>query len=191
MPYVGAILSTIGGGCQPSSQVLQSTTANKSAAITRHPTAHQRRRPRRHPGCRNVPRAPNPADEAIPSHPLPSMGGTSMPTTNHTKSARANDQDPRSPMSLISPFSMMSSSPSRLPFNMSSSSSTNSKGRFLDFFRDVDKPVPPRKRSQQHHRSRRTGRRHGPRAPDLQEHLLSGRRHRPRVPNQSTCHGWE
>jgi hypothetical protein len=30
---------------------------------------------------------------------------------------------------------------------MSSSSSTNSKGRFLDSFRDGDKPVPPRKRS--------------------------------------------
>jgi hypothetical protein len=74
---------------------------------------------------------------------------------------------------------------------MSSSSSTNSKGRFLDFFRDVDKPVPPRKRSQRHHHSRRTGRRHGPRAPDLQEHLLSGRRHRPRAPNQSTRHGWD
>jgi hypothetical protein len=97
----------------------------------------------------------------------------------------------RSESSLISPFSMMSSSPSSLPFNMSGSSSTNSKGGLLDFFRDVDKPVPPRKRSRQHHRSCRTGRRHGPRAPDLQEHLLSGRRHRPGLPNQSTCHGWE
>jgi hypothetical protein len=147
MSYVGAILSTIGEDCQPSSQILQSTTATKSAAITLHQTARQRKRPRRRPGCRNVPRAPNPADEAIPSHPLPSMGGTSTPTTNHTESARANDQDPRSPMSSIPPFSMMSSSPSSLPFNMSSSSSTNSKGRFLDFFRDGDKPVPPQKRS--------------------------------------------
>jgi hypothetical protein len=84
MSYVGAILSTIGGGCQPSSQVLQSTRANESAAITRHQTACQRRRPHCRPGCRNVPWAPNPADEAIPSHPLPLMGGTSTPTTNHT-----------------------------------------------------------------------------------------------------------
>jgi hypothetical protein len=74
---------------------------------------------------------------------------------------------------------------------LSSSSSTNSKGRFLDFFRVGDKPIPPRKRSQQHHRSRRTGRRHGPRAPNLQEHLLSGRPQRPRAPNQSTCYSWE
>jgi hypothetical protein len=39
MSYVGAILSTIGRDCQPSSQVLQSTTANESAAITLHQTA--------------------------------------------------------------------------------------------------------------------------------------------------------
>jgi hypothetical protein len=31
MSYVGAILSTIGGDCQPSSQLLQLTTANESA----------------------------------------------------------------------------------------------------------------------------------------------------------------
>jgi hypothetical protein len=148
LSYVGAILSTIGGDCQPSLQVLQSTTANKSSAITPHQTAHRHKRPHRRPGYRNVPRAPNPADAAIPSHPLPSMGGTSMPTTHHTKLARANDQVPRLPMSSISPFSMMSSFLSSLHFNMSSSSSTNSKGRFLDFFRDGDKPVPPQKRSQ-------------------------------------------
>jgi hypothetical protein len=33
------------------------------------------------------------------------------------------------------------------------------------------------------------GRRHGPRAPNPQEHLLCGRRHRPRAPNQSTVNG--
>ena len=75
MSYVGAILSTIVGNCQPSSQVLQSTTANKSATIALHQTARRRKRPRRRPGRRNVPRAPDPADEAIPSHPLPTMGG--------------------------------------------------------------------------------------------------------------------
>jgi len=102
MSYVGAILSTIGGDCQLLSQVLQSTTANESAAITLHQTACRRKRPRRRPGRRNVPQAPNPADEAIPSHPLPMMGGTSTPTTNHTKLSRANNQDPRSPMSSTS-----------------------------------------------------------------------------------------
>jgi hypothetical protein len=36
----------------------------------------------------------------------------------------------------------------------------------------------------------RVGRRHGPRAPNPQEHLLRGRRHRPRAPNHSTENGW-
>ncbi len=34
------------------------------------------------------------------------------------------------------------------------------------------------------------GRRHGPWAPNPQEHLLCGRRHWPRAPNQSTVNGW-
>jgi hypothetical protein len=37
---------------------------------------------------------------------------------------------------------------------------------------------------------RRVGRRHGPWAPNPQEHLLRGRCHRPRAPNQSTVNGW-
>jgi hypothetical protein len=36
----------------------------------------------------------------------------------------------------------------------------------------------------------RVGHRHGPRAPNPQEHLLPGRRHRPQAPNQSTVNGW-
>jgi hypothetical protein len=36
----------------------------------------------------------------------------------------------------------------------------------------------------------RVGRRHGPWAPNPQEHLLRGRQHRPRAPNQSTENGW-
>jgi hypothetical protein len=34
------------------------------------------------------------------------------------------------------------------------------------------------------------GCRHGPRAPNPQEHLLCGRQHRPHAPNQSTVNGW-
>jgi hypothetical protein len=37
---------------------------------------------------------------------------------------------------------------------------------------------------------RRVGRRHGPRAPNPQEHLLCRQRHRPCAPNQSTENGW-
>jgi hypothetical protein len=70
MFHVGAVLSMIGGDCQPSSQDLQAITAHKSAAITLHWTARRCKRPRRCPGRRNGPWAPNPPDEAIPSHPL-------------------------------------------------------------------------------------------------------------------------
>jgi hypothetical protein len=172
-------IPTLGGG-------LPSCTVNTPQTVRRC------YRPRRRNGRRHQPRAPNSScDEALPSHPHPTLGGTSTPTiTLPTRSARAMYLL-RLVSSSIIPFSMTSSSPSSLPFIMSSLSSTNSKGRFLDFFRDDEKPVPPRKRSRRHHRSRRTGRRHGPRAPDLQEHLLSGRRHRPRAPNQSTRHGWD
>ena len=163
-----------------------------SCTVITQQTVHRCYRPHCRHGRHHQPQAPNlSCDEALPSHPHPTLEGTSTPTIAlPTRSARAMYLL-RLESSSISPFLMMSSSPSSLPFNMSSSSSTNSKGRFLDFFRDVDKPVPPRKRSRRHHRSRRTGRRHGPRAPDLQEHLLGGRRHRPRAPNQSTCHGWD
>jgi hypothetical protein len=79
MSYVGALLSPREGDCEPSSTVLQSPPATDSAAIVLHQMARQRKRPRRRPGRRNRPRAPSPPDEAIPSHPLPTMGGTSTP----------------------------------------------------------------------------------------------------------------
>ncbi len=78
--YLGAVLSPKGGDCQLLLQVLQATTAHESAAVTLHRTAHQHKWPCCRPGRRNVPRAPNPPDEAIPSHPQPTMRGTSMPT---------------------------------------------------------------------------------------------------------------
>ena len=145
MSYVGAILSTIGGDCQPLSQVLQSTTANESAAIALHQTACRCKRPRRRPGRRNVPRAPNPADEAIPSHPLPTMGGTSTPSTTHTKSARANNRDPRLPMSSASPPPMTFPSPTLQPFTIEGGTSTYSGGGFNDSFCDNGVILPPRK----------------------------------------------
>jgi hypothetical protein len=176
--YVGALLSPRGGDCKPSSQVLQSTTANDSAAITLHQTARRRKRPRRRPGRRNVPRAPNPADEAIPSHPQPMMGGTSTPTTILTAtSARATTLRllKSSPMS----FAMTSSSsPSLQPFT------SHEKGTIAMGERDAHQ----RKGTCRRIRPRRVGRRHGPRAPNPPDHLLCGGRHRPRASNQST--GW-
>ncbi len=88
-------MSLRGGDCTPSSTVIQLPPATDSAAIVLHQMARRRKRPRRRPGCRNVPRAPNPPDEATLFHPQPTMGGTSTPTTT-LMSARANNRAPRS-----------------------------------------------------------------------------------------------
>ncbi len=178
----------IGGDCQPSSHVLQETTAQESAAIMLHRTACRRKRPRHRHSRRNVPRAPNPADEAIPSNPLPTMGGMSMPTTTHTTSVRANDRDRCSPMSSTSPPPMTLPSPSLQPFTIEGDTSTYPRGGFNDSFCDYGVILPPRKCPQRKYRPRRVGRRHGPRAPNPLDHLLCGGRHRPRASNQST--GW-
>ena len=186
MSYVGAILSTIGGDCQPSPQVLQSKMANESAAIALHQTARRRKRPRRRPGRRNVPRAPNSADEAIPSHPLPTMGGTSTSTTTHTTLALANDRDPRLPMSSASPPPTTFPSPTLQPFTIDGGTSTYSGGGgFNDSFRDNGVILPPRKCPRRNYRPRRVCRRHSPRAPNSQE-SRRGRRHRPRAPQHIT-----
>ena len=124
--YLGAVLSPKGGDCKPSSHVLQVTTAQESAAIMLHRMARRHKRPCCRPGHRNVRLAPNPADEAIPSHLLPTMGGTSMPTTTHTKLACANDWDPCLPMSSTS--SMTLPSPSLQPFTIEGGTSTYSGG---------------------------------------------------------------
>ena len=134
-----------GGDCEPSSTVFQSTPANNSATIALHQTARRRKQPCRRPGGRNVPRAPNLADEAIPSHPLPTMGGTATPTTTHTKSARANDRDPRLPMSSASPPPMTLPSPTLQPFTIKGGTSTYLGGGFNDSFRNNGVILPPRK----------------------------------------------
>ncbi len=63
-------------------------------------------------------------------------GGPSTPTTHHTKLARANDQDPRLPMSSASPPPMTFPSPTLQPFTIESGTSTYSWGDFNDSFRD-------------------------------------------------------
>jgi hypothetical protein len=88
-------LQLIGRDCQPSSQDLQATTAHGSAAIMLDQMACRCKRPCCCPGRRIGPWAPHPPDEAIPSHPQPTLGGTSMPTMSGPTSAQANNQDPR------------------------------------------------------------------------------------------------
>ena len=172
-------MSMLGGDCQPSLQVLQPTMANESAAIALHQTARRRKRPRRRPGRRNGPRAPNRPHEAIPSHPLPTMGGMSPPTM----SAHANDRDHRSIMSSPVP-PMTLPSPSHHPFTVEGNTSPFLGGGFIDSFRITDILPPPRKSSRRTHCPRRVCRRHGPRAPNSQD-SPRGRRHRPRAPNIS------
>ena len=105
--YLGAVLSPKGGDCKPSLQVLQATTAHKSAAVMLHWTTCQHKQPRCHPGRRNVPWAPNPPDEAIPSHPQPTMGRTSMPALSDLTSARVNNRAPCSHLSpSLQPFTI-------------------------------------------------------------------------------------
>ena len=141
--YLGAVLSSKGGDCKPSSHVLQATTAKKLAAIMLHWTACQRKSPCCRHGCRKVLWAPNPADEANPSHPLPTMGGASTPTTIHTKSARVNNQDPHLPMSSTSPSLMTLPSPSLQPFNIKGGTSTYlGGGGFNESFGDNDVILP-------------------------------------------------
>ena len=58
----------------------------------------------------------------------PLMGGTSTPTTTHTKSVHANDRDPCSPMSSASPLPMTLPSPSLQPFTIEGGTSTTQGG---------------------------------------------------------------
>ena len=166
------------------SPVFPATAAHQSAAITLYMTAHRRKRPRRRPGRRNVPRAPNPPDEAFPSHPLPTMGGASMPTTTHVTSARASDRDHRSNMSSPTLPPMALPSPSHQPFTVEGGNFTYLWKGFTDSFCVKDILLPPRKSSRQRQCPRRVCRRHGPRAPNLQESPC-GCRHWPQAPNIS------
>jgi hypothetical protein len=172
--YMSALLSTLGGDCQPSSHILQSTMATVSAAITLQQTARRRKRPRCRPGRRNGPRAPNSPNEAIPSQPVPTMGGTTMPTTTHHSSARAT-----AICRSTSPHKV-TVSPSTQPFISRHTGDVVSTGGSNDFFHDYGEQQ--RKRPRLRPLARRICRRHGPRAPSSLGSLC-GRRHRPRAPS--------
>ena len=117
--YASVVLSSMGGSPQPSSPVFPATAAHESAAITLRTRAHRHKRRRCCPGQCNVPRTPNPPDEAFPSHPLPMMGEASMPTTTtHVTSARANNWDHRLNMSSPTLPPMTLPSPSLQPFTI-------------------------------------------------------------------------
>ena len=153
----------------PALQASSSTRA--STAITPSPMARRRDRPRRRPSRRHRPQA----FEAIPSHPVPTMGGTTMPTMTHLLSARATvicrSTSPKT----------VTVSPSTQPFIIHRSGDVGSPRGRNALFRDCGER--PRKRPRRRPHARRVCRRHGPRAPSLGS--LCGRRHRPRAPNIS------
>ena len=172
--YMGALLSTLGGDCQLLSHILQSTTANVSAAITLQQTARRRKRPRRRPGRRNGPRAPNSSNKAIPSHPVPTMGGTTMPTKTELSLARATG------ICRSTSPDTVTASPSTQPYIIRHTGDVVSTGGRNDFFRDYGEQ--PRKRPRRRPLARRVCRRHGPRAPSSLGSLC-GCQHRPRAPS--------
>jgi hypothetical protein len=139
MTYVGAVLSTMGGSTRATSlalapSALTSPTVNSQPSPTvdsqlqmvcrsaqpRRSTG-QRARPHRRTGRCHQPHAPNPScDEAPPSHPHPTLAGTSTPTfTPPTLSARASSTTRLGTPSLV-PSSTASSTPSLLPFTFGS-----------------------------------------------------------------------
>ena len=174
LPYAGAVVPFLGGECPLSSPTMLS--AFESATVPPQKTARRLKRPRRRPCRRNRPRAPNPLDEATPSHPQPMMGGTSTPTTTlHAMSARA----PTHRSMTSSPMSYTvtsSSSPSLQPFLLHENGSIEKRERDAHHQKGTCRWIRPR----------RVGQRHRPRAPNPLDHLLCGGRHRPRASNQST-----
>ena len=173
MSYVGAVLSSIGGDCQQLSQVLRVTTAHESASITLHLTAHQRKRPRHRPGRRNQPWAPNSPDEAIPSHPLPTMGGGINADYNpyHVGATKQSG----SSLNHVIDFSSSSDDIAfSLPPTLHHQGSQfnllgGGGGGFTDSFRNKGVLIPLCKCSQWKHYPCRVCWRHSPQAPNLQE----------------------
>ncbi len=188
--YVGAVLSTLGGSLLPAVPLSppSPTTGSPLQTVCRHI------QPCRCTGRHNHPCAPSPINEALPSHPQPTWGGTSTPilvvptllaraiSIPCSESARAS-----SPTRSVMPSQLLSmtasSSPSLKPFDVK-----NAVSMLLDVggahpFRDRGLPLPPRKRAHGRRQPCRVCQRHGPRAPNPPEPLLCGRQHWPHAPN--------
>jgi hypothetical protein len=142
--------------------------------------------PRGPTGCCNCPRAPNPSDEATPSHPSSTLGG--LPTPTQIKLARATSPC-CSEVSSTMPYSTTPHTPSHFPSNFVGITVSLAGGNAHPFQMCGPTP-PPRKRTQRKLCPHRVCQRHGPRAPNQAGPLLCGRHHWPRAPNQSTWHGW-
>jgi hypothetical protein len=110
-----------------------------------------RAKPRRRTGRRNGPRAPSPPGEDTPSHPTRLMGG-----------------------------SLAMAQASLHPAALGYTGGTSSQGGIAHPSPVRGMNRPPRKHPRRKRRPHRVCRRHGPRAPNLQEPLPSGRGRRAR-----------
>jgi hypothetical protein len=152
-------------------------------------TVCQCARPRRCTGCRHRPCVPSPPDKVLPSHPHPMLGGLPKPTTTLPMLAQATPPC-CSVMSSPPTSSTTSSTPSLLPSIFSGEVLLSSGGGTAHPLCVGGQNPPPQKRSQRKHQPCCSGRCHGPRAPNPQEHILCKRQHRLCAPNKSTLNGW-
>ncbi len=179
MTYVGAVLSRMGGSTHATSLALAPLAIPSPIVVGQLRMVRRRARPRRRTGRRHRPHAPSPPDEVLPSHPHQTLEGLSMPTNPPNLLARATT---RSGTPSLAPPSTASSTPSLLPFTFGSKVCLSLEGVVAHPFCAGGLTPPPQKCTQRKHQPLCVCRRHGPRAPDPQEHLLCGRRHRPRAP---------
>jgi hypothetical protein len=188
LSYLGAVLNTNGGG-----HLSSTSTSPTVAALTRLSVVEgkplrvrHRARPRCRTGRCNCPRAPNPSDEATPSHPSSTLGGLSTPT--QTKLAQATSPCCSEVLS-TTPYSTTPHTPSLFPSNFVGIT-VSSAGDNAHPFQTCGPTPPPGKRTQRKLCPHCVCHPHGPQAPNQAGPLLRGQRHQPRAPNQSTRHGW-
>ncbi len=179
--YMDLVLSMMGGSTRVTSLALAPLAIPSPIINGQLRMVCQRAQSCRCTVCCHHPCAPSPPDEVLPSHPHPTLGGLPTPTKTLTTLAQATSPC-CSVVSSPPTFSTTSPTPSRLPFTFSSKVLLFSGGGTGHPF-CVGNP-PPQKRTQRKHQPCHACQRHGPWAPNPQEHLLHGRRHQPWAPNQ-------
>jgi hypothetical protein len=169
MTYVCVVLSTMGGSTRMTSLALAPLAILSPILDGQLWTVRRRTQPCRCTGCCHRPCAPSPSDKVLPSHPHPTVEGLSMPTNPPNLLARATTH---SGMPSLAPPSTASSTPSLLPFTFGSKVCLSLERVVAHPFCAGGLTPPPWKRTQRKHQPLCVCRRHGPRAPDPQEHLL-------------------
>ena len=167
--YVDAVLSTMGGGTEPSLPLAVSPSALVPAAQPLHDvdgqlqTVRPRARPRRRTGRRNIPRAPSSFVEVAPTHPELLQGR--LPTPTFITLAGATSPC-CSVVSSTPPGWTTSHTPSLQPFTFDEGAVPTSGGGNTHPFHARGLLLPPWKRTRRKYRPHRTCRRHQPRAPN-------------------------